>query len=716
MVYRTVNNTKSLAFTQPSTRKQLALAVFLTLPGSALLAQDNNDAMEEIVVTTTRTNTPLSQIPNTVTLIDQQDLDQQIGINNDLSTLLGNLIPSFSPSRQKMTSYGESLRGRDPLYMVDGVPQSNPLRDGSRDGHTIDPLMLERIEVIHGANAIHGLGASGGIINLITRRPADNWQQSLRVESFGQEEDLGESLGYGSNYSLSGRTGDIDLLASFSYRATGISYDANGQIIGFDNAQGDTMDADTRNLFLKSGYEWDDQRIELTLNDFNLEGNSDWVAVNGDIANGIPTTATPGSIPGEPVSNDITMVALNYSNDEFFGHELRLQGYDQSFAGTYGGGNFGTFQDPAFGSNVFDQSQNNSDKRGVKLTLALDEIGGLPLGIVYGADYISDETFQQLVLTGRNWVPETNYENFSYFAQADYSGIESLTVTAGIRHERSALEVNDFTTLYSYNGGQFVEGGDPEFSETLGNIGATYNVSETWRLFANYSEGFSMPDVGRVLRGINIPDQNVATFLNLEPIITENTELGIEFDNRVVSAQLSYYTSDSDLGQRLQANADSIYSVQREMTEIDGIEFRAQWQASDSDLLSLRYAHTDGQYDSDDSGSVDTDLSGANMSPTRLNLSWERQWNNALLSRLQVNVLQDRDFSNAAGITTTSFDGYTTVDLYGEYTFGASAVRLGLQNLTNTDYFTYYSQTLGNNGRNFKGIGRSFSLAYNLHF
>jgi outer membrane receptor for ferrienterochelin and colicin len=317
------------------------------------------------------------------------------------------------------------------------------------------------------------------------------------------------------------------------------------------------------------------------------------------------------------------MVGLSYSNEEFLGHELRLQGYDQSFAGTYGGGTYGTFQDPAFGADLYDQSQNNSDKRGFKLTLALDEPGELPLGLVYGMDYLSDDTFQQLVLTGRNWVPESSYENYSWFAQTDYSGIENLTVTIGVR---------------------------------------------------------------------------------------------LEYDNNVISAQLSYYTSDSDLGQRLQANADGIYSVQRERTEIDGFEFRAQWLASSEDTLGLRYAHTDGQYDADDDGSVDTDLSGANMSPSRLNLSWDRNWSNALMTRLQVNVLHDRDFNNAAGVTTSNFDGYTTVDLYGEYQLNNSAIRLGLQNLTNTDYFTYYSQTLGNNGRNFKGIGRSFSLSYSLNF
>ena len=695
----------------------LMLAISAAAGSTSLAqAQDNEAGVEEVIVTATRSAKPLSQIPNTVTLIDQQDLAQQININNDLSTILGNLIPSFAPSRQKMTSFGESLRGRDPLYMVDGVPQSNPLRDGSRDGHTIDPLMLERVEVIHGANAIHGLGASGGIINLITRRPADQWQQSLRVESFGQEEDLGESLGYGGNYTVSGRSGAVDVMASVSYRASGINYDANGQIIGFDNAQGDTMDADTLNLFLKSGYEWDDQRIELTINDFNLEGNSDWVGINGDIDQGIPTTAEPGTVPGEPVSNDVTMFSLNYTNAEILGHQLRIQGFDQEFAGTYGGGSFGTFQDPQFGATVFDQSQNNSLKQGLKITLANDEIGDLPLGVVYGADYLQDETFQEQILTGRNWVPATNYANLALFAQGEYTGIDRLTLTAGVRHERAALEVNDFTTLFSYNGGQFVAGGEPDFSETLGNIGATYQATESWRLFANYSEGFSMPDVGRVLRGINVPNQDVETFLNLEPIITDNTELGLEYNFNGVSAQLSYYQSNSDLGQRLQANADGIFSVQREKTEIDGVEFRTQWMLSDSTTLGLRLAHTDGQYDADDNGSVDTDLSGANMSPTRLNLSWEQNWTNAFMTRLQLNHLRDRDFKNAAGLTSNQFAGYSTVDLFGEYAVSGGTLSAGLQNLTNEDYFTYYSQTLGNDGRNFKGIGRSFSLSYRMNF
>src|SRR5690606_18828248 len=120
-----------------------------------------------------------------------------------------------------------------------------------------------------------------------------------------------------------------------------------------------------------------------------------------------------------------------------------------------------------------------------------------------------------------------------------------LVVTTGVRHERSTLEVDDFTTLYTA-GSVFVQGGSPDFSRTLYNIGGTYQLTDAWRVFTNYAEAFSMPDVGRVLRGINTPNLSVEGFLNLTPILTENTEFGIEYNTERLSAQFSYYTSDSD--------------------------------------------------------------------------------------------------------------------------------------------------------------------------
>src|SRR5690606_36167344 len=144
-----------------------------------------------------------------------------------------------------------------------------------------------------------------------------------------------------------------------------------------------------------------------------------------------------------------------------------------------------------------------------------------------------------------------------------------------LRYEDSTLDVDDFVTLASY-GSQFVQGGEPDFSETLYNMGATYQLPVGLRVFGNYSEGFSMPDVGRVLRGIDQPNQSVDRFLCINPIVTDNAELGLEYPCQVLMPQISYSSSDSDFGQRLQANADGIYSLRREKTKIDGLESRSE--------------------------------------------------------------------------------------------------------------------------------------------
>lgn len=702
-----------------STHWAVASALFVTgFAGEVMAAETAATNLEEVMVTSSRIDRPLSTIPNTVTVISGAELEQQLAIHNDISTVLGNLIPSYSPSRQKMTNAGESLRGRKPLYMIDGVPQSSPLREGGRDGHIIDSAVLARVEVLHGANAIHGLGASGGIINFITKKPSDKFEQSVRVDSTFQTEDVGESADYGATYSVSNRFGDADVLASVSYRESGISYDANGDVIGSDNTQGDTMDSRTINAFLKAGYEWgDDQRVELTFNRYDIEGNNDWISVPGNVAAGIPSSAVKGYIVGEGARNKVTNLALNYTNEVFLGQSLRAQIFSQDLEATYGAEAtpLDTFQDPAYGPDLIDQSQNNSEKQGLKITLSKQDVAGLPLTLVYGFDVLIDETWQSLIQTGRSWVPKSRYENYAPFLQVDYTGIDRLTVTGGVRHEEAKLEVDDFTTLASA-GSRFVQGGEPDFSETLYNIGATYRLTDSWRVFANRAEAFSMPDVGRVLRGINVPNQSVESFLDLKPVLTENTEVGIEFKNAILDAQLGYFRSTSDLGQRLQRGTDGIYSVQREKTEIDGFEFRTSWRATDADTLGVRYAMTDGRYDSNADGRVDSDLGGANIAPDRVNVSWDRSWSPVVTSRLQVNHLLDRDFENSAGVTTSKFDGYTTVDLSADVTAFGGTVTAAVQNLTNQDYFTYYSQTSPIDVRYFKGLGRTFRLVYQVGF
>ena len=225
-----------------------------------------------------------------------------------------------------------------------------------------------------------------------------------------------------------------------------------------------------------------------------------------------------------------------------------------------------------------------------------------------------------------------------------------------------------------------------------------------------------MADVGRVLRGIDQPNQSVDTFLNLEPVLTDNNEIGVEYYGNDLTFSASYFESNSDLGARLSPNADGIFMVNREKTEINGFELATEYALSTETALGLMYADNDGEFDSDDDGQVDTKLGGRNIAPRRANLYWTQNWTSGVDSRLQWNKFFDRHIYTGAE-AINNFDGYSTVDFSinmmtdtaGEFTFG-------IENLLDEDYFTYYAQTSGNDARNFKGRGRTLRLNWRYSF
>ncbi|GAB3020175.1 TonB-dependent receptor [Bowmanella dokdonensis] len=682
----------------------------IPLMGLSFVSQADQQDIERVSVTATRGAYPVSTVPAAISVISQEDIQAQLAHTQDLSQILGNLLPSFSPSRQKLTSAGETLRGREPLYMIDGVPQSNPLRNGSRDGKTIDPAMIERIEVIRGANAIQGMGASGGIINIITKSAGGKAHQ-VSLGFSAPTSGGSDSQSFKSSYLFSHEGEQTELVAGVSLASTGMYRDGNGDLIGVDGTQGDTQDSDSQDFFVKVKHALDaEQSIQLMVNHYDIQGNGDYVVVNGDVDAGVPTSAERGEIQGGAPQNKVTTASLDYQNDNLWGGQLTWQWFLQDFAALYGGGTFGTFQDPSLGENIYDQSQNKSTKLGSRLTWFKQNLGGTDLDLVTGLDWLNDETFQELALTGRKWVPEAKFNNLAPFAQLRYDGLEDWVFNLGARYEYGKLKVDDFTTLASY-GSAFVEGGEPSFNELLSNLGVVYQITPELRVFASYSEGFSMPDVGRVLRGINQPGLSVASFLSLQPVVSDNREIGLDYANNWLSVQTSYFQSDSDLGSRLQADADGIYSVEREKTEISGFEAQAQFYFGASSV-GINYARTQGRYDGDDDGVVDSDLGGANISPERLNLYWQHAWNPDLSSRVQLNKLFDMTFEPGE-----DFEGYLTLDASLRYDHGQwGSFTLGLENLTDKQYITYYGQTNPAPTRYFPGMGRTVSLTWQLAF
>ncbi|MGQ7247821.1 TonB-dependent receptor [Halomonas sp. V046] len=680
---------------------------------SATATQANT--LDPVVVTATRNKSLAGQTPQKITIISQEDIEQQLSITQDQSQVLSNLIPSYSPSRQKISNSGESLRGREPLFMIDGVPQSNPLRDSQRDSYTIDLSMVERIEVIHGASAEHGLGATGGIINFVTRRAeAGTVNQHAGVTLTSDDDVQSDSFGYKVDYRISGQEGDWDYLAAASQQHRGVFYDGDDELVGIAN-QGEIQDSDNYDLFTRIGYWIDDnQNLEFSANHFDLENDHDYVPVSGDRDNGIATSARKGDPEGDPAYNESTNLSLSYAHADWFGNEVDAKIYSQRFRAQFITGPFFPYQDG--GVERFDQTRNESDKLGGKFTLTRGGLFDDRLTLTTGIDVLQDETQQVLVQTGREYVPETEYRNFAGFLQGDFKVIDGLTLHAGVRQEEAELKVDDFSTVDRgnvLNSEADVEGGNPDFSETLFNAGLVYQVTEWGQVYANYSEGFGMPDVGRVLRGIDQPGQDVDTLLSLEPIVTDNREIGTRLNWDDYRFELSYFESDSDLGQRFSADDTGVYQVNREKTEIHGVEFSGEIDVTDDHRVKLSYTHANGESDTDGDGSVDTKLTGLNIAPDTYKLSWSASWTDRLSSHVQLIRYDDRNVENSE----LNFDGYELVDASLGYRLPVGRMSVGVENLFDEDYFTYYSQSArASDDYYFKGRGRTLTLGYQLDF
>lgn len=694
-------------------KSPLALALLATL--SSPLFAEALDNTEHLVVTASRGDKPVSSLPNMVTIINAEALERQGRVNDDLSSILAQLVPGFAPPSQQLSSRGESLRGRQPLYLIDGVPQSNPLRDGSRDGHTIDIALIERVEVIQGANALHGMGASGGIINIVTKQPQDD---SLSVNAGIESNDDfdKDGLGYHLGASLAKNLGDTQFLLGLQYRDRGLFFDANDQAIGTDPTQGDLMDSRSSDLFAKVVHQLDaQQQLSLTVNAFELESRGDYVLVNGDVATGRPTSSIKGDNPGDPSRNQVRTYSLDYRNSQFFGgQQFHGQLFYQDFEGLFGGGTFATFQDPALGPDFYDQSRINSQKTGLKLTLVKDQLAGLPVKAVYGLDLFRDKTDQDLAQSGRTWVPQSRYDNLAPYLQLDWQLLDSVLISAGLRHEKVDMKIPDYQTLYSYGGYQ-VKGGTPSFSETMKNLGASWQINGQWRLFANLSQGFSMPDVGRVTRGVNQPDVSIADYLVLKPIITDNRELGLAYQGDWGRGQLSLWENESDLGSRLVANADGIFEVRREATKVNGFSADLGFYLGESGTLGLVYSQLDGRYDSNDDGQVDADLDAANVSPDSLTVYLDGQYGD-LDWRLAASHYFDKDFADGQGGQSAHFDGYSLLSLSLGYELGQHKLSFGVDNLLDKQYIDYLAQTQASNSSYQAGRGRTLRLGYRYNF
>jgi iron complex outermembrane receptor protein len=272
--------------------------------------------LSDTVVSATRNEASIASIPGSVQVIDARQIQQQSSAGRRVSDILGQLVPGLAPSSGGMSNFGQTLRGRTMLVLIDGVSQ-NATRDNFRQLNSISPASIERIEVVSGASSIYGAGASGGMINIITKR---NQGQDLALNSrlsiTSGNKPGSKSQAYGAFQSLSAKRGPLAGYVSGQWVERNDLFDGNGKRIPQDTSQGSNMDTATYDLQGRFGYEVDeDKKFNLSLQNYKDQQDTDYTKAS---VNKYAVAVKGLRLNEQPYTHN-QAINLNYSDKDLYG-------------------------------------------------------------------------------------------------------------------------------------------------------------------------------------------------------------------------------------------------------------------------------------------------------------------------------------------------------------------------------------------------------------
>ena len=129
--------------------------------------------LDPLVVTATRTETPLSHVGSAVTVITAEELEQQqIRIVSDVLREVPGLAVNRGGSVGQLTQLRiRGAEGNHTLVLIDGMEVNDPSAGSEFDLAHLLATEIERIEILRGPQSVlYGSDAIGGVVNIITKR------------------------------------------------------------------------------------------------------------------------------------------------------------------------------------------------------------------------------------------------------------------------------------------------------------------------------------------------------------------------------------------------------------------------------------------------------------------------------------------------------------------------------------------------------------------
>lgn len=690
---------------------------------TANVDQKPTTQLEKIVITATRTPKNIADIAGTVQTIEKNQIEQQSGAGRKLADVLAQLVPSLAPSTGTTTNYGQTMRGRDVMILIDGVSQ-NGSRDVARQLNSISPSMIERIEVLSGATSIYGSGATGGIINIITKRADASQPLSFETKLGITSSDTfrGDGLAYEVGQSVAFSKDNLNGFLGANFTSRGSQFDSHGDRIAIGPMQTSRQDTDTIDVNGRISIDLTDtQSLSFGAQYYKDKQDSEYGPDYGPnyVYGGLPNSYIGKKglqLPTQPFTERYAF-NTQYQNQNVLGQVLNLEAYyrkeDARFYPVYTGA----------AMTEATQSQSNIDVAGFRSTMQSDlNVASRDLKLTYGVDYDhekDDQYYDHLAVsnTGLHFKPtgktsdagpDTTIQNVGTFLQADYALTDRLNVQAGTRYQYIKAKTEAYTAR-----GVEQPSGSVSDDTVLFNLGTVYKLTDDQQAFANFSQGFSFPDVQRMMRDAF----NLTTTADLQPIRVNSYELGWRLnDEQGLNLGITGFYNTSDKVTKFENRVASIVDTDQ---RIYGAEVTASYPFMQDFKVGGSLGYTRGQF-KDKADNKWKELNATQVSPTKGTVFAE--WNNdeGFGTRVQMLAVKGTDEALKDGSpAAVKIKGYTTMDVLTHFPAWKGRVDFGVYNVWNRDYRTVYSQQaekIYGLVESLPAEGRTYGLSYTFNY
>lgn len=459
--------------------------------------------------------------PRAIESIGRQQIDEANAI--DMAGLLEHStgVLMQRTGRGQSSPFIRGLTGQQVLIMVDGVRMTNAtFRAGPNQYfNTIDPNMVERVDVIRGPNSVlYGGDALGGVINVITKKSSItgyDWLSGTTVQRFSTAD-----LGYTGRLNVEGATTQFGVFAGGGYG------NYNDLDIGGTPDAPAGFDPGGRQPATSWGYSSADLKLNYALSNFDELIISMQHFEGKDIFRTDRFPANRETI-FDPQQRDLMYVRLQGEDCCGWLNSYQITtSLHRTKEGTRDSRPIGT---------VDAYREFTDEQTGVSAIFGTDlcDAGWLTYGFDWYHDEIDSSINNPDADSDQAQFPDDAwYSRYGVFLQWDGEVTECLSASAGLRYEH----VTSGATIAIPAGptGHI----DPEYQGWASSVGLTYELTEYLNLVASYNEGFRAPNlddlaaVNSAFVGVTIPNPG------LVPERSRTYEVGAKLDGERLRTQV----------------------------------------------------------------------------------------------------------------------------------------------------------------------------------